>query len=140
MTVTAERTLRRVLGLVGVGLLAGTVTVACEPDPWMGCPENRFCVWRDRSFGGHRRVFAPGNSQHDYLEITWPGTSNQMDNDVSSYVNRTDCIVRLWQDNDYDDSHDKSIVPPGYIQDQMQGDPNGGVGDNELSSHRITIC
>ena len=128
------------LGLVGVGLLAGTVTMACEPDPWKGCPPNTFCVWRDRNFGGYRATFAPGSNRHDYQELRWPGTNNTMDNDVSSYVNRSDCVVLLFQDNDYDLVHDVSIIGPGYVQDSMQGDPNGNVGDNELSSHRVGIC
>ena len=133
-------TLQRALGMafsVGV-LVIGTVgATACEPDPWHGCPSGRFCVYEDRGYGGGRRTWSTAGTNNfvpNYNAIQWPSTNDAIDNEVSSYVNRSNKVIQLYQAVNC--GHDVTTIAPGEMQDNLTGDPNGDVGDNEASSHR----
>jgi hypothetical protein len=134
--ITLQRALRMAFS-VGVFVIGTVGTTACEPDPWHGCPVNRFCVYEDRGWGGSRRTWSTAgtnNSVSDYRGVEWPNTNDVIDNEVSSYVNRSNKVIQLYQAVRC--GHDLTTIEPGEMQDNMTGDPNGDVGDNEASSHR----
>jgi hypothetical protein len=126
------------IGLSVGAFVVGTVgSTACEPDPWHGCPQGRFCVYEDRGFGGSRVIFntaGTNNREPNYNHIKWAGTNDIIDNEVSSYVNHSNKLIQLYQAVNC--GHDLTTIEPSEMQDNMTGDPNGDVGDNEASSHR----
>lgn len=124
-----RRGLRVIATITAVAPLA--ITAGCDPDPWKGCYIGQFCVYENRGFGGHIKRWSGSDS--DYRNNKWYMGSDFMDNEVSAYVNRSDCTIHLFQDVGHEGQ--VSHIAPGYVQDSLEGDPNGDVGDNEASSH-----
>jgi hypothetical protein len=121
--------------IITIGALAPLVSVlGCEPSPWHGCPYDTFCVYENKAYGGNVKKWPEGSTDSDYRNNRWSTmTSDGMDNEVSSYVNRTDCTVVLFQDVGLQGQ--RSTIGAGEMQDDMRNDPNGDVGDNEASGH-----
>jgi hypothetical protein len=117
-----------VLGAFGSPLLLG-----CGGPTLGSCGWPQFCIWEDRDWSGDS--WGPAAAVPDYNYWNWPGTDDDIDNEISSYLNRTGCRVRLHQDTNYAGQY--SDIESGERAPYLEDDPNGDVGDNEASSHGV---
>ncbi|WP_291416745.1 peptidase inhibitor family I36 protein [Actinophytocola sp.] len=69
------------------------------------CTNGRLCIYKDTNFNGLARRFTV--SENDYRTVNWwnfatgQETSDNMDNDASSVINKTSTWIRLYQDVGY---------------------------------------
>jgi hypothetical protein len=71
----------------------------------VSCTAGRLCIYKDTNFNGLARRFTV--NENDYRTVNWwnfstdQETSDEMDNNASSVINKTGGWVRLYQDVGY---------------------------------------
>src|SRR4051794_36871899 len=89
----------------------------------VSCTAGRLCFYKDTNFNGLARRFTV--NENDYHTVNWwdfgtnQETSDEMDNDTSSVINKTGGWVRLYQDVGYGGRG-------GFLGHQRLGAPPGG--------------
>jgi len=127
--------------LILCGLIAGlVVNVGMAAAEECDCPANRICLWEHGNYQGKLFTTALA-SIANYQDYNFPGSSQDVNDDVSSLFNNTSKWVVFFRDSNYGD---KAIcVGPGkkhprlgdFVFNPICGSPCGTM-DNRLSSHK----
>jgi hypothetical protein len=125
------------LALVAAVAAGSTAAMAqCGGDTGEGasCAPGRFCIFENRSYNegpaaNHKITW--DRDENNYNNVSWPGTSDSINDETSSYYNATNCTVVVYQDDHYRGG--SYGVPAGGRTGNMDGpEPD----DNSMSSHQ----
>ncbi|KUF18680.1 MULTISPECIES: peptidase inhibitor family I36 protein [Streptomyces] len=88
--------------LAGAALLFSAAPASADNAPYSGCPEWALCLYQNGGGTGSKVIVTPpaagGNSKIQRLTNTHFLNKEPADNQVSSWINNSQCQVEFWDD------------------------------------------
>jgi Peptidase inhibitor family I36 len=97
------------------------------------CEAGEFCLFEHEDFRGDVIDYGTSGGRtcdSSYSNNNFPGTNHDVDDQTSSWFNRTNLTIRIYDDDNYQSGG--STLPPGSLGDLR--DTN--TGQDDASSHR----
>lgn len=97
------------------------------------CQNGEFCVYRDSNRSGPVLDWNRAGDDNAYSNNTWPIVGGNVNDEASSYWNRTNCKVRVYRDSNQNGTGE--TFDPG----ERQNFSATAVGNDRASSHDACV-